>query len=91
MHDAKTDFHDKLFKSEHRSYYGARDLKILDECRTVANVGWLRKFTPTSLTRYRRPSPIDKDTLAEVDISKAYTRTFMRIRAAPVFNEFDVW
>ena len=27
----------------------------------------------------------------EIDISKAYTGTFMRIKAIPVFNEFDVW
>ena len=27
----------------------------------------------------------------EIDISKAYTGAFMRIKAVPVFNEFDVW
>ncbi|MFM7978874.1 MAG: hypothetical protein ACKPKO_06120, partial [Candidatus Fonsibacter sp.] len=29
--------------------------------------------------------------LAEIDISKAYTGAFMRIRSIPVFNEFDTW
>ena len=39
MHDAKTEFHYQLFRSEHRSYYGAQDLQIWDERRNVANVG----------------------------------------------------
>ncbi|MFM7982916.1 MAG: hypothetical protein ACKPKO_26690 [Candidatus Fonsibacter sp.] len=44
MHNAKADFHYQLFKSGHKSYYGAQDLEILDECRPVANVGWLHKL-----------------------------------------------
>ena len=27
----------------------------------------------------------------EIDISKAYTGAFMRIKSIPVFNEFDTW
>ena len=29
--------------------------------------------------------------LVEIDISKAYSGAFMRIKAVPVFNEFDAW
>ena len=29
--------------------------------------------------------------MVEIDISKAYAEAFMRIKAIPVFNEFDVW
>ena len=29
--------------------------------------------------------------MAEIDISKAYTGAFMRIKSIPVFNEFDTW
>ena len=78
MHDAKTEFHYQLFKSEHKSYYDQQDLEVLDECRTVANVGWLKRA-------------VSKSSLVEIDISKAYTGAFMRITAVPVFNEFDVW
>ena len=27
----------------------------------------------------------------EIDISKAYTGAFMRVKAIPIFNEFDIW
>ncbi|MFM7986768.1 MAG: hypothetical protein ACKPKO_46385 [Candidatus Fonsibacter sp.] len=74
MRDAKAGFHYQLFKSEHRSYYGARDLGSLDECRTVANVGWLRRLSRDILrsSKRRRPLPINKDSIAEIDVSKAY-------------------
>ena len=39
LQDAKTEFHDQLFKSDHRIYYNPQDIEILDECRTAANVG----------------------------------------------------
>ena len=55
MHDAKADFHYQLCKSEHKSYYGARDLENLDDCKTVANVGWLCKLARVNLrSRHRR-------------------------------------
>ncbi|MFM7986461.1 MAG: hypothetical protein ACKPKO_44830, partial [Candidatus Fonsibacter sp.] len=44
LQDAKTEFHYQLFKSEHRSYYNPQNIEILDECRTVANVGWLHRL-----------------------------------------------
>ena len=91
MQDAQTEFHYHLCKSEHHSYYGAQDLEILHECRTVANVGGVHRLTPTSLARYYRPPPIDRGNLAEIDISKAYTGAFMRIRTVPVFSEFGIW
>ncbi|MFM7979759.1 MAG: hypothetical protein ACKPKO_10625 [Candidatus Fonsibacter sp.] len=91
MHDAKADFHYQLFKSEHKSYYGARDLEILDECRAVANVGWLRRLLQERLSRHHRPLPIDQGNLAEIDVSKAYTGACIRIRAVPVLNKFDIW
>ena len=91
MHDAKTEFHYQLFRAEHRSFYSPQDLEILDECRTVANVGWLStlKYNPVR-GRNRLYMPIRKADLAEIDVSKAYTGAFMRIRAIPVFNEFDL-
>jgi len=93
MHDAKMDFHYQLFKNEHKSYYNQQDLDILNECRTTANVGWLKELPrgnvilPTQHTRkaFRRAD------LAEMDRNKAFTAAFMMIRAVPVFNEFDTW
>ena len=43
-------------------------------------------------TKQKQQTPvIHRSNLADIDISKAYTGTFMRIRAIPVFNEFDTW
>ncbi|MFM7986022.1 MAG: hypothetical protein ACKPKO_42580, partial [Candidatus Fonsibacter sp.] len=46
----------------------------------------------------KRPPTIPKSNLAEIDISpaeidisKAYTGAFMRIKSIPVFKEFDTW
>ena len=90
-HAAKTEFHYQLFKSEHKRFYGAQDLQILDECKDVANIGWLHRLAPKSLIIYYRPPPIDRGNLAEINISKAYTGAFLRIRVVSVFNEFDIW
>ena len=35
--------------------------------------------------------PIRKADLAEIDVSKAYTGAFLRIKAIRMFNEFDLW
>ena len=68
----------QLFKQEHKSYYNQQDIDILDEYRTIANIGWLKKTkTPKKLV--------------EIDVSKAYTAAFMQIKRVPVFNEFDIW
>ncbi|MFM7979109.1 MAG: hypothetical protein ACKPKO_07310, partial [Candidatus Fonsibacter sp.] len=58
LQDAKTEFHDQLFTSEHRSYYNAQDVEILDERRTAANVGWLHGLVGTSPSKKRRPPTI---------------------------------
>ena len=91
LQDAKTEFHYQLFRSEHRSYYNAQDIEILDECRTAANVGWLHRLVGTCANNKKRPPTIPRSSLAEIDISKAYTGAFIRIKSIPVFNEFDTW
>ena len=78
MNTAMTRFHDRVFKNEHKSYYSKQDIDILDEYRSVANVGLLAQIPP-------------KVILQEIDVSKAYTAAFMRITAVPVFNEFDAF
>ena len=50
-HDAKTEFQTQLCKSEHKSYYGAQELEILEECKTVANVGWLHRLVGVKQTK----------------------------------------
>ena len=91
LQDANIEFHYQLFKSEHRSYYNAQDIEILDECNTVANVGWLHSLAGVSPSKKHRPPTIPRRSLAEIDISKAYTGAFIRIKSVPVFNEFDTW
>ena len=91
LQDAKTEFNYQLFRSEHRSYYNAQDIEILDECRTAANVGWLHRLVGTCANNKKRPPTIPRKSLAEIDISKAYTGAFIRIKSIPVFNEFDTW
>ena len=44
-----------------------------------------------SLSKKHRPPVIKISSLAEIDISKAYTGAFMKIKATPVFKEFDAW
>ncbi len=91
MHDAKMEFHYQLFRGEHRSYYSPLDLEILDECRTTANVGWIRSLGSQPVSLYNPHFRLSLRDLAEIDISKAYTGAFMRINLIPVFNEFDLW
>ena len=45
----------------------------------------------TITSKKQRPPTIPRSSLAEIDISKAYTGAFMQIRSIPVFNEFDTW
>jgi len=91
MHDAKTDFQYRLFKSEHRSYYTQQDIEILDECRTIANVGWMNTLNKCSRVKKHVAPSLRRSDLIEIDISKAYTGAFIRITAIPVFTEFDIW
>ncbi|MFM8697362.1 MAG: hypothetical protein ACKOF7_01640, partial [Phycisphaerales bacterium] len=41
---AMTEFLYHLVMSDLRSYYNPQDIEILDECWTVANVGWLHRL-----------------------------------------------
>ena len=50
MRDAKTEFHYQLFQAEHKSFDDDQDLEILDECRTTANVGWLKSLAVNKTT-----------------------------------------
>ena len=93
MADAKMDFHYQLFRNEHKSYYTKQDLEILNECRTTANVGWTQELPKGKVilpTQYTRKAFRKKD-LTEIDQNKAFTAAFMKIKAVPVFNEFDIW
>ena len=89
LQEAKTESHYQLFKSEHRSYYNTQDVEILDECRTAATVRWLHKLVGVNPSKRHKPPVINRSSLAEIDISKAHMGAFMRVRATPVFNEFD--
>ena len=77
MNEAMVNFSTQIFKATRKSYYTQEDIKILDEYRTVANLGMLTD------------RPYEK--LTEIDISKAYTGAFCKITHVPIFNEFDAF
>ena len=93
MADAKMDFHYQLFRGDHKSYYNPQDLEILNECRTTANVGWLKELPQGRVVLPKQPTrkAFFRGDLAEIDLNKAYTAAFMKIKLVPVFNEFDIW
>ncbi|MFM7988681.1 MAG: hypothetical protein ACKPKO_56150, partial [Candidatus Fonsibacter sp.] len=60
LQDANIEFHYQLFKSEHKSYYNAQYIEILDECNTAVNVGWLHSLVGTIPSKQHRPPTIPK-------------------------------
>jgi hypothetical protein len=78
LNEEMNKFHDALFKNRLKSYYNQQDLDILDEYRTVANIGMLADLP--------RGTP-----MREMDVRKAFTAAFQHIRKVPIFNIFDVW
>ena len=78
MESAMVSFKKQLFKKECKSYLTELDVILLNEYRTVANLGILKT--------------IDRGThgdLVEIDVSKAYASAFVEINEVPIFNEFD--
>ena len=61
------DFSQRLFKLNHRSSYTLQDIDILDDYRTIANIGIIKQ--PPSHTK-----------LVEIDITKAYTAAVITIK-----------
>ena len=78
MNDIMFNFQMSIFKNEHKSHYSKQDVDILDEFRTLANLGCMRQVK-------------EKNDLIELDVSKAYTAAFAKIKNVPVFNEFDLF
>jgi hypothetical protein len=76
MNECMLDMEMSIFKNEHKSYYSQQDIDILDEYRSVPNVG--------EITGQKK-----KCKYVEIDISKAYTAAFKKIQCVPVFTEFD--
>ena len=80
------DFNKAIFTENHKSYYSETDINVLDECRTVVPHGVLMGETTKDVSYLSCPSEI-----VEIDICKAFTSAFSKIKSIPVFNEFDVW
>jgi hypothetical protein len=78
MNEEMIKFHDAIFKNRYKSYYNAEDIAILDEYRTVVNIGMIQDLPK-------------KTKLVEIDRTKAFTAAFMEITKVPVFNEFDIF
>ena len=75
MNEAMTQYNKSLFKKEPKSYYTEQDIDVLDEYRTVVNVGQILD--------------VDDNDMVEIDVSKAFTKAFSKITKIPIFNEFD--
>ena len=71
-------FHTALFRTNLKSYYNKEDIDTLDEYRTKANIGMIKKICK-------------KEPMAENDKTKAYTAVFRSITRVPIFNIFDIW
>ena len=69
MNQAMSEFRNRLFKAEHKSYYTQQDMDILDQYRTVANVGWLRQARPRAQTARQSVGAPAQDELVEIDVS----------------------
>jgi hypothetical protein len=68
-------FSNAVFKIDYKSYYNEPVVQILNEYKTKPQVGILKKCK--------------KHELVEIDIRKAYTHAFTKIKQVPVFTEFD--
>ena len=85
-YEANATFTGRLLRRELKSYYAQEDMDILDEYRTVANIGWLRDMRPGAIGKKDTTRQSD---LVEIDVSKAYTAAFMKITQIPIFSEID--
>ena len=74
MEAAHVSFKKQLFRKEFKSCLTELDILCLNEYRTIANIGMLKNIT---------------EAVVEIDVSKAYTSAFRRIKKVPIFNEFD--
>jgi hypothetical protein len=70
MHRAMTDFNNKLFKIEHKSYYTKLEIDILDEYRSFANVGMTKEG-----------QNVKGGSFTEIDITKRQIRHCKKIFA----------
>ena len=77
MNEVVVNFSIQILKATHRAHYTQVDIDILDEYRTVANLGMITEKPNGKIT--------------EIDISKAYTGAFCKITHIPIFNEFDAF
>ena len=80
------DFNKAIFTENHKSYYSETDINVLDECRTVVPHGQLMGENMKDVSYSAFPPEV-----VEIDICKAFTSAFSKIKSIPVFNEFDVW
>lgn len=76
MNHVMTDFHNQLFIKSYKSSYSDEDIQILDSYRTIVPCGKFRSIKAGT-------------DLIELDVRKAFTSAFCKIKKAPVFNEFD--
>ena len=80
MNKAMFDFNKSLFNPLHKSFYNQADIDIYEEAKTIMAVGMFVSH-----------ECLDATPKVELDMSKAFTKSFIDIVETFEFNQFDVW
>ena len=86
-------FNKSLFSPLHKSYFNEIDMELFKECRTINPVGEINRhyFQCNPHTNKDDKMYYMPEHAAEIDIRKAFTHAFNKIKEIPVFTQFDVW
>ena len=86
-------FNKSLFNPLHKSYYNEIDMELFKECRTINPVGEINRhyFQYNLHTNKDDKMFYMPEHTVEIDIRKAFTHAFNKIKEIPVFTQFDVW
>ena len=86
-------FNKSSFNPLQKSYYNEIDMELFKECRTINPVGEINRhyfqYNPHT-NKVDKMFHMAEDTV-EIDIRKAFTHAFNKIKEIPVFTQFDVW
>ena len=86
-------FNKSLFNPLLKSYYNEIDMELRKECRAINPVGEINRhyFQYNSHTHKDDKTFFMPEHTVEIDIIKAFTHAFNKMKEIPVFTQFDVW
>ena len=93
MSKANYVFNKSLSNPLHKLYYSEIDMELFKECRTINPVGEINRhyFQYNSHTNKDDKMFYVPEHTVEIDIRKAFTHAFNKIKEILVFTQFDVW